>query len=105
MTRPSDSSGSVAPPCYLTAVHQPARLWRGLAVGMREADAAREMEPVRRYLRPRLKLANTDTSLDLQTSMRTVDSHHPVDDQLGFNRRLEAELGHVLNERLYGGLH
>ena len=98
MARPRDSSGSVAPPCYLTAVHQPVRLWRGLTVGLRESDAAREMKPMRRYLRPRLELANTDTSLDLPTSMRTVDSHHSVDDQLGLKRRLEAELGHVLNE-------
>ena len=80
MAHPSDSSGSVAPPCYLTAVHQPSRFWRRVAVGTRESDVSREMKPVRGYLGPRLKLAYTDTSLHWPSSVRAVDSHHFVDD-------------------------
>ena len=60
---------------------------------------------MRGYLGPRLELANTDTSLDWPTSVRTIDSHHSIGDQLGLKRRLEAELGHVLNERFDTRLH
>ena len=54
---------------------------------------------------PRLDLSNSDTGLNWPTSVRTVESHHPVDDQLGLKRRLEAELGHVLNEYFDARLH
>ena len=105
MAHPSDSSRSVAPPCYLAAVHHPSRLWRRLAVGGRESDVSGKVKPVRGYLRPRLKLPNTDSSLHWPSSVRAVDSHHFVYDELGLNRRLEAELCHVPNERLGSRLH
>ena len=60
---------------------------------------------MRWYLGPRLELANSDASLHWPSSVRTVDSHDSVDDQLGLERRLEAELRHVLNKRFDARLH
>ena len=60
---------------------------------------------MRRYLRPGLELANSDTSLHWLSSVRPVDSHYLVDDQLGLKCRLEAESCHVPNERFDARLH
>ena len=60
---------------------------------------------MRRHLGPGLKFANCDTSLHWFSSVRTVDSYHLVDDQLGFKGHLEAEFCHVLNERFDIRLH
>ncbi|MCY3994357.1 MAG: hypothetical protein OXF50_24250 [Caldilineaceae bacterium] len=48
---------------------------------------------------PRFKLSNSDTGLDWPAGVRSVEGYHLVDDQLGLKQCLEAEPGHVLNEK------
>ena len=61
------------------------------------------MDPMRRCLRPQTEFVYSDARLDGFSSMGTVDGRDTAKNEPIFQRWLEAELRHGINEALEAG--